>query len=164
MVALTGRGRCFAELAPSSVRLVYPPGMHSSDAQGLQLRAEVKESGGQAYINSLYEWLTDDDDAFRAAQIVTLKSNEQPGEMTGSFDTVVALTEQVTALGSLILAYLTWRKAISPSPESDQSITVRVDVNGTSIEMSGLTETQIVALVESLRQDEIDMPNRNDES
>ncbi|MGW1468412.1 effector-associated constant component EACC1 [Streptomyces sp. NPDC002308] len=138
--------------------------MHSSDAQGLQLRAEVKESGGQAYINSLYEWLTDDDDAFRAAQIVTLKSNEQPGEMTGSFDTVVALTEQVTALGSLILAYLTWRKAISPSPESDQSITVRVDVNGTSIEMSGLTETQIVALVESLRQDEIDMPNRNDES
>ncbi|MFF0290329.1 hypothetical protein [Streptomyces sp. NPDC005262] len=133
--------------------------MHPTDEKSIRFLATLKEAEPHDFIESLQEWLTQDAEASQSSTIELANSVKSPENMSGSFDTILAVAGQMTGLGSLILAYLTWRKTMSQSVEVTPPIRVRAELNGMSIEIDGMSDTQITAFVSGLQRDEIEMPN-----
>ncbi|MFE9309649.1 hypothetical protein ACFYM5_18420 [Streptomyces sp. NPDC006706] len=103
------------------------------------------------YLAALHSWLLEDSTSLSDVSVETI-SQDHRGQMTGTFDIVVAVAGQATSLGSLVLAYLTWRKSARHEAESGSSLKVHVEMNGTKVNIEGLDDAQIQELVASLKQ------------
>jgi len=104
----------------------------------------------QEEVASLHNWLLQDADIAGDVLIEELESSRKSGEMAGSFDTILAVTGQAISFANLLIAYLTWRST-RPTQRRDQ-ISVQISIEGNTINIQGMNETQIHSLIERLQQ------------
>ncbi|MEU0838176.1 hypothetical protein ABZ370_01715 [Streptomyces sp. NPDC005962] len=117
-------------------------------AQGKETRYEVE---------SFYRWMALDFKTSRQCHLTTENRSASTGDMGGAFDTVTAITDQLTALANLTIAYLTWR-ATRPQ-NARTAISARIETESASIELSGLSEQQVRTIVNELTQDSTENEN-----
>ncbi|MFD3973261.1 hypothetical protein [Streptomyces cyaneofuscatus] len=118
----------------------------------LKLQANVDSVNDAHYLAALHSWLLEDSAPLNDVSVDTVKRN-RPGQMAGVFDTVIAVAGQVASLGSLVMAYLTWRQSMQHEEDSANLVKVHVEVNGTQVAIEGLNDVQIQELVASLRRE-----------
>jgi hypothetical protein len=94
---------------------------------------------------SLHRWLTDDPEVARQA-VVRLEPGAaaRPGEMGGAFDAVIAVLSDGIALGSLIVAYLSWRDT-RPRPPA-----VSIECGGTVVNLTDGSPETVSRMVAAL--------------
>ncbi|MCX4486311.1 hypothetical protein OG890_20510 [Streptomyces anulatus] len=124
----------------------------SHPARLLKLQAKVNSVEEAHYLASLYSWLLEDSASLNDVSVETVNKNH-PGQMAGSFDIVIAVAGQVTSLGSLVLAYLSWRKSMQQEANSERLVKVQMEVNGKQIAIEGMDDAQIQKVVTSLARE-----------
>jgi hypothetical protein len=92
-------------------------------------------------IASLKRWLSRDPDVVHGALISTKRLGSTSGEMNAWFDAISALVSDGTALGSLIVAYQSWRDS-RPQPPS-----ATIECNGTVVHLFDSTPEKIEQIV-----------------
>jgi hypothetical protein len=80
-------------------------------------------------LTSLYRWLDRD----RDVTVSLVPAAELPGDMGGGFEVIAAVLSNGIALGSLIVAYLSWRDS-RPKPPP-----VRIEYGGVVITIDAAT-------------------------
>ena len=111
----------------------------------MEFRIEPTDDDGTVSA-SLFRWLRDDPDTQRDV-VVALTSSILPGSM-GALDLITALVTQATGVGSLAVAYATWRDTRSrPS-------TLRITLGELSVEIQDESAEQLtVILTAPMEQD-----------
>ncbi|WP_372500422.1 effector-associated constant component EACC1 [Streptomyces panaciradicis] len=104
-----------------------------------QLIAESVTEEGQEFLSSLRRWLLQDTDP-SVISIDATNRGRRPGEMSGTFDTVCAVASQISSLGGLAIAYLTWRSSIRTEAAD---LRVTLEVHGQRIQIDNLTDEQL---------------------
>jgi hypothetical protein len=96
---------------------------------------------------SLHRWLADDPDVTSQA-VLRLEPRAATGfgEMGGAFDAVVAVLSDGIALGSLIVAYQSWRDS-RPRPPA-----VSIECRGTVVSLADGSPGTVRRLVEALSE------------
>jgi hypothetical protein len=96
---------------------------------------------------SLHRWLTDDPDVARRS-IVYLEPREaaRTGEMGGVFDAIIAVLSDGIALGSLIVAYLSWRDS-RPRPPA-----VSIECGGAVVNLTDGSPEAVSRIVAALTE------------
>ncbi|MGW3200630.1 effector-associated constant component EACC1 [Streptomyces sp. NPDC001118] len=125
--------------------------MSSRSTSVLKLQANVDSLDDAHHLAALHSWLLEDSTSLSDVSVESI-SQDHRGQMTGTFDIVIAAAGQATSLGSLVLAYLTWRKSARHEANSENSLKVYVEINGTKVNIEGLSDAKIQELVASLKQ------------
>lgn len=112
------------------------------------MKFEVQAIGENAIteISSLERWFSYDADVAGKCKIER-SSVATPGEMSGAFDAVIAITSQAMTLGNLLIAYATWRRTRSTPPEE---IKATVEIHKSTVEISGMNDEEIRGLAAEL--------------
>jgi hypothetical protein len=97
-------------------------------------------------ISSLERWFLYDADVAGKCKIERF-SVATPGEMSGAFDTIVAITSQAMTLGNLLIAYATWRRTRPTPPEE---IKATVELHESTVEVSSMNDEEIRSLIAEL--------------
>jgi hypothetical protein len=95
---------------------------------------------------SLYRWLTDDPDVTSQATLRIESRVATPGEMGGAFDAIIAVLSDGIALGSLIVAYQSWRDS-RPRQSS-----VSIEFHGAVVNLTDGTPETVKRIVEALSE------------
>ncbi|MFF0030278.1 hypothetical protein ACFYS7_19170 [Streptomyces avermitilis] len=111
----------------------------------MRLTAESGDEEARSLLASFYRWLLQDNEV-AAASVRLVQTENQPGRMAGSLDTVLAVTDQVGTYGSLIISYLTWRSAGRESSSNRLNVTIERD--GEKIRIENLTDEQVRNYIE----------------
>ncbi|MFF5572472.1 effector-associated constant component EACC1 [Streptomyces luteogriseus] len=111
-----------------------------------QLRAEIGQLDDFDALESWHNWLAGDPDLVDIP-VTTQKSHQPEGEMAGWFDVTIALANQATALGSLVLAYLTWRS--TQLPEDAQRVTVVIEDGDRRITITNMSDNDVRNVIDS---------------
>ena len=115
------------------------------------MRAQAADPEALESLSSLYEWLEHDVDPSDDVTVECTTHSRHDGGMAGSFDTIIAISGQVASFANVILAYLTWRSVATQNSDVTASLRVRAEINGSSLEIDGLSDAQLKDLIESLR-------------
>ena len=105
--------------------------------------AEADEASAKA-LTSLYRWLRDDS-ATRNYAKVELVSEADPGEM-GSIEVLCAVLGQLTSIGSLAVAFASWRDSRTTTPN------VRIRHGQSSIDIEDATAEQLAMAMSALAE------------
>ncbi|WP_405633525.1 hypothetical protein [Streptomyces sp. NBC_00016] len=114
----------------------------------MYLRAESSSGEESEPLASFYKWLLRDSDV-SAATVSLVQGEAHPGAMSGGLETVLAVTEQVGTLASLVLAYLTWR---SSGQGGDTSLRITIERDGETMQIQNLTDSQLRDVIERFGQ------------
>ena len=98
---------------------------------------------GQA-LASLHQWLVQDPDVTRWSTVSLEAGGNVPGEMGPVFDVVTVVLSNSIALGSLIVAYLSWRDS-RPRPP-----TVSIERDGVVVSLAGSSPETVSRVIEAL--------------
>ena len=93
-------------------------------------------------LTSLYRWFREDLAADGTTK-VELASNTEPGHM-GAADVLCMVLSQLTAIGSLAVAYASWRDARSSAPP------VRIRLGEATLELTDASAEQLAAALHAL--------------
>jgi hypothetical protein len=74
-----------------------------------ELDVVITAAGEDTALDSFYQWLRDDRDVARAAQ-VTMRATPNTGRM-GTFDIMTVVLSNAVAFPTLVMGYVSWRKA-----------------------------------------------------
>lgn len=111
----------------------------------MQLTAEAGVEEARPLLSSFYRWLLQDSEV-AAASVRLVQTENQPGSMAGSLDTVLAVTDQIGTYGSLIISYLTWRSTGRESSTNRLNVTIEKD--GETIRIENLRDDQLRSYIE----------------
>jgi hypothetical protein len=98
---------------------------------------------GQA-LASLHQWLAEDLDVIRGSAVSLEAGETGPGEMGPVFDMVTVVISNGTALGSLIVAYLSWRDSRPHSPK------VSIERDGVVVSLADSSPETVSRVFEAL--------------
>ncbi|MGR3933232.1 effector-associated constant component EACC1 [Streptomyces sp. BRA346] len=118
----------------------------------LRFEASAADVGDFDALASLHQWMAQDIGANNRISLHKSEARPSRGEMSGGFETITAITDQLISLANLALAYLTWRIASRATPDGTTSLQVRIEVNGANIEIASMTDDQLRELVERLNR------------
>jgi hypothetical protein len=108
----------------------------------IRIRAEG-EGSGEALV-SLHHWLSQDPDVRRAADLRLEASEAAEGTMSDAFDAIMAIVSNSIALGSLIVAYQSWRDARAHSPK------VRIETEGLTVDLTGSSADTVAQIAKAV--------------
>lgn len=96
---------------------------------------------------SLQRWLASDPELSRSSTFRLVPAETSPEEMGGLFDLISAVVSDGTALGSLIMAYLSWRDS-RPHPPA-----VRIERDGVVVNLADYSPEMMSEVLEALTKD-----------
>jgi len=97
---------------------------------------------------SLYEWLQDDADVRRHAQIKTASANVDPGDMSVAIDIIELIISSGFSAANLALAYATWRDSSNDSSE------IIIEKDGARISVRDASPETVASIVETLNDED----------
>lgn len=115
----------------------------------MELKIHVTGDEGGLGLTSLYQWLIQDPDVRQSADLRLEPAAGETGEMGIAFDAITAIVSNGIALGSLIVAYMTWRDSRVKSPQ------VSIQNTHIAFTLNDSTPETVSYLVEAL-SDELD--------
>jgi hypothetical protein len=110
----------------------------------MEYRIRVDSDDDGRSLASLHRWLTDDADVTRHVAIQLASRPVRPGEMGPVLDTIVASANDGIALGSLIVAYLSWRGSRTDAPAA------RIERDGVVVSLRDCSPETVGRIVEAL--------------
>lgn len=116
----------------------------------MEIRLEVDD---EESLRQLYMWLRDDD-IRRSVPVRLTPTAPVPGQMGGALEVINALVSNGIALGGLLMAIVAWRESRPRAPR------VRIERDGTVVELTGSSPEEIRRVVEALAPEE---PGRSEE-
>jgi predicted dehydrogenase len=108
----------------------------------LQLRVQVTADETSPGTFDLYQWLTDDPDVARTAELA-LAHDDQPDTL-GSLEEINVVVSNLTALAGLLVTVATWREARARGAET------RVERPGVSLRIESTDPEAIRRLLQQL--------------
>jgi hypothetical protein len=105
-----------------------------------------------ADLNSLYHWLSMDDDVTREARL-SMGSSGRRTDAQSPLDVIDILLSNATAIGSLLIAYSTWRRTRPDKPS------ITLEIGGTEMTVHDPDDETIQRLIKALE----DQPEEPDE-
>lgn len=103
--------------------------------------AESDEASARA-LTSLYRWLREDSTTRGEVQVV-LRAEPRPGEL-GAADVLTTVLSQLTAIGSLAVAFAAWRDSRSKVPP------IRIRLGENSIDVTDGTAEELTVVLKAL--------------
>jgi hypothetical protein len=101
----------------------------------VEIRIRAAEDEGSLDLSSLYQWLVQDPDVRQSVVVRLEPAAGNVGEMGVGFDAIIAIVSNAIALGSLIVAYMSWRDSRQKSPSvSIQNINTVFNLSDSSPE------------------------------
>lgn len=83
----------------------------------MEIGMSISVEGDQESLISLYEWLEDDRDIGRLADIKLVGAPPQQGSMAGEFELISLLVSSGFNIGNLAIAFANWRSSrVAPPP------------------------------------------------
>ncbi len=108
----------------------------------------VGRGANEQSIASFYEWLQEDVDIRRHAQLRAVDRSSKPGEMSLGFDVIELIITSGFSAANLALAYATWRESSSTTGE------VVFEKDGASVTVRDASPETVASIVETLKCDE----------
>jgi Effector Associated Constant Component 1 len=93
----------------------------------MELSLSIPNEKDQESLLSLYEWLEDDRDIRKGAEVNLIEAPLQRGSMAGEFELISLLMSSGFNIGSLAIAFASWRASRTASPP------VRIEAKGLEI-------------------------------
>jgi hypothetical protein len=110
----------------------------------LELRIRAEGEGAEEALVSLHHWLRQDPDARRSAEVRLEESGASQGAMSAAFEAIMAIVSNSIALGSLIVAYQSWRDARVRSPK------ITIEVEGVTVDLTDSSGDTVIQIVQKL--------------
>jgi hypothetical protein len=109
----------------------------------LEFRFRVEDDDEVQALASLHQWLLQDPDVTRWSAVSLGTGNTAPGEMGPVFDVVTVVLSNTIALGSLVVAYLSWRDSRPRSP------TVSIERDGVVVSLTDSSPETVSRVIEA---------------
>jgi hypothetical protein len=104
----------------------------------LELRIRIHDDEDGNALVSLHRWLAQDQDVTRWAAVNLISESGGQGDMGAAFDAITAVVSNSIGLGSLVIAYLSWRDSRShPSAATIEHERVVINITDISPENVG---------------------------
>ncbi|MFC0598640.1 effector-associated constant component EACC1 [Streptomyces palmae] len=97
----------------------------------MEIRIAVAGPGADQALTSLHRWVSQDRESTRRVRLSLVAASPRPGEMGADLEAISAVVSDVMALGSLLVAVLSWRDS-RPNPPA-----VRLERGGVRVELTG---------------------------
>lgn len=110
----------------------------------MEVRILVDSEDQGLALTSLCRWLTDDVEVTRSAEVSLQPAADDPSEMGGAFEAINAIVSDSIALGSLIVAYQSWRDSRA------QRHIVYIEDDRIRLNISGSTPATVEYIVKAL--------------
>ncbi|MEU5876353.1 hypothetical protein [Spirillospora sp. NPDC047279] len=98
-------------------------------------------------LRSLHDWLLDEPDVRRNAEVTLRSSTARPGEMGGVLDAIQVVIDDGVALSGLVISYLTWRGTRS------KKNTVTIERGDTKVTLTDTTAETAESIVKALESE-----------
>jgi Effector Associated Constant Component 1 len=113
----------------------------------LEIRICAEGEGSEEALVSLHDWLSQDPDV-RCGTVLRLEApGAVEGTMSASFDAIMAIVSNGIALGSLIVAYQSWRDASVRSPK------IMIETEDVRIDLTDSSQGTVIQIVKDLSKD-----------
>jgi hypothetical protein len=110
----------------------------------VELNIRVSNETQWPSLQSLYRWLSEDPDLIHTAALSLRPAAPDPGTMGGAFDAITVIVSNAISLGSLIVAYLSWRGSRPSAPA------MTIERNEITVNLSDASPETLESIISAL--------------